>query len=34
MVQDPVHGGLAETGLAGDLPDRVGVRHEAILTDS
>src|SRR6185437_11712613 len=29
IVQDAVHGGLAHAGLAGDLPDRVGMGHDA-----
>ena len=29
LVQDPVHGGLAEPGLLGDLADLVSMRHRA-----
>jgi hypothetical protein len=33
VVEDAVHGGLADTGLAGDLPDGVRMRHGAVLMD-
>jgi hypothetical protein len=33
VVEDAVHGGFADSGLAGDFPDRVGVGHAAVLMD-
>jgi hypothetical protein len=33
VVEDPVHRGLADSGLTRYLPDRVGVGHATFLMD-
>jgi len=33
IVEDAVHGGLAHSGLAGDLPDGIGMSHAVVLMD-